>query len=39
VNCEVETLIAEFCVTAGTGHRYATFLITVFALGHFFTHI
>ena len=39
MNCEVETLIAEFCVTAGTGHRYATLLLAVITLGHFFTYI
>jgi hypothetical protein len=39
VNCEVKALEAELCVTTGTGHRYATFLLAVLALGHFFTYI
>ena len=39
MNCEVKALVADLCVTAGTGHRYATFLIAVLTLGHFFTYI
>lgn len=35
MNCEVETPVAELCVTIGTGHRYATFLLAVLTPGHF----
>ena len=39
MNYEVKAFIADLCVTAGTGHRYATFLLAVLALGHFFITI
>ena len=39
MNREVKAPVAELCLTACAGHRYATSLLAVLTLGHFFTHI